>query len=79
MLIKKDQVKWASVKKDLNKGLQKMNVLTIENIGGFYILPKLDLTNKPTSIEDWCKKYDYTSIQDYCEEVQINVNNINQI
>jgi hypothetical protein len=47
--------------------LSKPNkTLKVQLVGGYYILPRLDLSNKVISIEEWCKSRPL-SIQEYCE------------
>lgn len=48
----------------------KSPVLKVDLIGGYYILPKLDLSNKRISIEEWCQSRPLlpVSIQEFCEE-----------
>lgn len=40
--------------------------LKVQLVGGYYILPSIDLSNKVISIEEWCKSRPL-SIQEYCE------------
>lgn len=40
--------------------------LKVQLVGGYYILPTLDFSNKVISIEEWCKTR-HLSIQEYCE------------
>ncbi len=60
MQIKKSKLKWgpkSKVKKN-SKSSENVETLTIENLGGYFVFPKLDGKNKPTTIEEWCKTYD---------------------